>query len=85
MNCRVRRTWRGTYPITPDGLPILGPVDELEGYLLAVGVCGQGFMLGPGVGELLTHLIMGSVDEKEQECLTNLRLNRAFTSAEKLK
>ena len=23
-NCRVRRTWRGTYPMTPDGNPILG-------------------------------------------------------------
>ena len=26
---------------------------KVEGYLLAAGMCGQGFMLGPGVAELL--------------------------------
>lgn len=85
MNCRVRRTWRGTYPITPDGLPIIGPVGGLEGFLLAAGVCGQGFMLGPGVGELLTHLVMGNMNQKEQDCLFSLRLDRAFATTEKLK
>ena len=84
-NLRVRRTWRGTYPITPDGLPILGATDALEGYLLAAGVCGQGYMLGPGVGRLLTHLITGQLDSSEEECLRALRLDRSFTSAEKLK
>ena len=47
-NIRVRRTWRGLYPMTPDGNPIIGWAKELEGFLLAVGMCGQGFMLGPG-------------------------------------
>jgi len=45
-NLRVRRTWRGTYPMTPDGNPILGEVEGIEGFLLATGACGQGFMLG---------------------------------------
>ncbi len=85
MNLRVRRTWRGTYPITPDGLPILGETDALEGYLLAAGVCGQGYMLGPGIGRLLTHLLTGQLNSAEQECLRTLRLERSFTSAEKLK
>jgi sarcosine oxidase subunit beta len=85
MNCRVRRTWRGTYPITPDGLPIIGPVGGLKSFLLAAGVCGQGFMLGPGVGELLTHLVMGNMNQKEQDCLFSLRLDRAFATTEKLK
>ena len=52
-NLRVRRTWRGMYPMTPDGQPIIGWSREVQGYLLAIGMCGQGFMLGPGVGELL--------------------------------
>ncbi len=55
-NIRVRRTWRGLYPMTPDGNPIIGWVKELDGFLLAVGTCGQGFMLGPGVGELLSKI-----------------------------
>lgn len=52
----VRRTWRGCYPMTPDGVPILGNVEALEGLTLAVGMCGQGFMLGPGVGQEVASL-----------------------------
>lgn len=84
-NLRVRRTWRGTYPMTPDGNPILGEVEGIEGFLLATGACGQGFMLGPGVGQLLTHLVQGSLSEQEQQCLYSMRLNRDWTSMEKLK
>ncbi len=84
-NCRVRRTWRGTYPMTPDGNPILGEVEGIEGFLLATGACGQGFMLGPGVGQLLTHLVQGDLSGKERQCLYSMRLNREWTSMEKLK
>ena len=84
-NLRVRRTWRGTYPMTPDGNPILGEVEGIEGFLLATGACGQGFMLGPGVGQLLTHLVQGTLSEQEQQCLYSMRLDRDWTSMEKLK
>ena len=84
-NCRVRRTWRGTYPMTPDGNPILGEVEGIEGFLLATGACGQGFMLGPGVGQLMTHLIQGNLSEQERQCLYSMRLDRDWTSMEKLK
>jgi sarcosine oxidase subunit beta len=84
-NCRVRRTWRGTYPMTPDGNPILGKVEGIEGFLLATGACGQGFMLGPGVGLLLSHLIQDTLSEQERQCLYSLRLDREWTGMEKLK
>lgn len=84
-NIRVRRTWRGTYPMTPDGNPILGEVAGIEGFLLATGACGQGFMLGPGVGQLLSHLIQGTLSEQEHQCLVSMRLDRDWTSMEKLK
>ena len=84
-NIRVRRTWRGTYPMTPDGSPILGKVDNLEGYILAVGMCGQGFMLGPGVGEILTHLVLKNLSEQETNVLKTLSLKREFSAIEKLK
>lgn len=84
-NIRVRRTWRGTYPMTPDGSPILGEVDGLQGYLLAVGMCGQGFMLGPGVGEVLCHHILGNLSDDEKNTLKALSLYRDFGNVEKLK
>ncbi len=84
-NVRVRRTWRGTYPMTPDGSPILGKVDELKGLILAVGMCGQGFMLGPGVAEVLGHLVTDNLNQEELNVLNSLSLYRKFASMEKLK
>ena len=84
-NIRIRRTWRGTYPMTPDGSPIIGKVDSLDDYILATGMCGQGFMLGPGVAELISHLILDDLTIYEQDVLKSLSLNRDFTSIEKLK
>ncbi len=84
-NIRVRRTWRGLYPMTPDGFPIVGWSKETEGFLLAVGMCGQGFMLGPGVGELLTRLVSRKPGPDDEEILSYLSPYRSFVSEEKLK
>ncbi len=84
-NIRVRRVWRGTYPMTPDGSPIIGGVKGYEGYLFAVGMCGQGFMLGPGVGKLLTQLILNELDEEDRIILESLSFHRGFDTEEVLK
>jgi len=56
-NLTIRRVWRGLYPMTPDGSPILGRAPDVDGFVLGIGMCGQGFMLGPGVGESLATLV----------------------------
>lgn len=84
-NLRVRRTWRGLYPMTPDGFPIVGWDRALEGHLLAVGMCGQGFMLGPGLGELMGRMVLGKDDERDRETLSYLSPYREFKGQEKLK
>jgi len=83
-NLKVRRTWRGIYPMTPDGSPILdrcGP----DNHYIAVGMCGQGFMLGPGIGEVMARFVMDDASETDRQVLTALALNRQFTSTEALK
>lgn len=82
---RVRRTWRGMYPMTPDGSPIVDWAPEVGGLLHAVGMCGQGFMLGPGVGELLARMVTGSMEPGDEEVLGALALNRTFSREEALK
>jgi sarcosine oxidase subunit beta len=77
----VRRVWRGCYPMTPDGLPILGPVEGVEGLWLAAGMCGQGFMLGPGVGMNLAQWIARGVPAIDMEVMETLRPSRDFGSA----
>ncbi|MCP3899296.1 MAG: FAD-binding oxidoreductase, partial [Desulfobacteraceae bacterium] len=49
-NLKVRRTWRGQYPMSPDGFPLVGAQKDNPNFISAVGMCGQGYMLGPGLG-----------------------------------
>lgn len=82
---KVRRTWRGLYPMTPDGFPVVDFPAALKGYVLSVGMCGQGFMLGPGLGEALAAHIAGVPSAEDKEILAGFRLERSFTGQEKLK
>jgi sarcosine oxidase subunit beta len=84
-NLRVRRTWRGLYPMTPDGFPLIGWSQEADGLLVAAGMCGQGLMLGPGVGELLTRMVKDDLTESDAEILSLLSPYREFVGQEKLK
>ncbi|MCP4760665.1 MAG: FAD-binding oxidoreductase [archaeon] len=84
-NLKVRRTWRGLYPMSPDGSPIIGFINNPKGYINAVGPCGQGFMLGPGLGEFLSRLVRNKLTERDRIILNELSLYRDFSSKEKLK
>ncbi|MDD8026755.1 MAG: FAD-binding oxidoreductase [Acidobacteriota bacterium] len=84
-NLRVRRTWRGLYPMTPDGMPLVGWSREVRGFLQAVGMCGQGFMMGPGLGEMLSGMVQDKLPTKDREVLDLLSPYREFKGMEKLK
>jgi len=81
-NIRVRRVWRGLYPMTPDGVPIVGFDRDVEGFFHAVGMCGQGLMLGPGLAEIAAEAI---VDGTEPEIFADLSPYRDFSGEELLK
>ncbi len=58
---RVLRQWAGLYDITPDQNPIVGGVDELDGFFQASGFMGHGFMMAPVMGKLIAqHIAEGS-------------------------
>ena len=84
-NVRIRRTWRGLYPSTPDGNPIVGPVKGPEGYVNAVGMCGQGYMIGPGLVEVLARLVTDKITSQDKEILADFSLYRDFSQEELLK
>ena len=81
---RVRRTWRGLYPMTPDGLPIVG-FTEVQGYLVAIGLCGQGVMLGPALGELIARMVTGKTEPGDRVVLEKLSPSRSFQTQEVLR
>ena len=77
-NMLIRRIWRGCYPMTPDGVPIIDYAPGVDGLILAVGMCGQGFMLGPGVGANIASMIVNNrpfIPDEAQACF---RYNRDF-------
>ncbi len=55
---RVIRQWAGLYNITPDKQPIYGKVKEVDGFYLAVGFSGHGFMFGPLTGVVISEMIL---------------------------
>jgi glycine oxidase len=52
------RTWSGLRPMTPDGLPILGFDEELEGLVYATGHSRNGILLGPLTGDIVRDLVV---------------------------
>lgn len=84
-HARVRRTWRGVYPMTPDGSPLVGPSPRLEGLVHAAGMCGQGFMLGPGVGTLVARLLRDELRAEDHDTLAAWAPERAFERVEALR
>jgi sarcosine oxidase, subunit beta len=80
-NLLIRRCWRGLYPMTPDGNPIIGKISEPEGVFLAVGTCGQGFMMGPGVGKNIAKLVAAGRPLMEEEIFKSMSFYRDFSAA----
>jgi glycine oxidase len=48
----------GVRPATPDGMPILGPVSDVEGLSIAVGHDSVGIMLSPATAELMAQYLL---------------------------
>lgn len=53
----------GQYTMTPDGEPIIGPYEGLDGLYLALSCNGHGVMAAPGAGRLLADLVTGRLDD----------------------
>ncbi len=84
-NLKVRRSWRGQYPNTLDGFPIVGGSHELSGFINAIGMCGQGFMIGPGLGELISRMVTGELNDDDRHILQSFDLYRDFSGMEAFK
>ncbi|MFH1843787.1 MAG: FAD-binding oxidoreductase [bacterium] len=83
QNLLIRRIWRGCYPMTPDGIPIIDRVAGCEGLILAVGMCGQGFMMGPGVAKNVCGMIVDGRSTLPDDVQRCFRFDRDFYAAKK--
>ncbi len=57
---KVAESWGGMVDVTPDGVPVIGPVPQVAGFYLASGFSGHGFGIGPGAGRLMADLVAGA-------------------------
>ena len=55
---RMMRQWTGLTSQTLDHGPIIGPIAEIEGFILSVAWGGYGFMGGPAGGKALSEYIL---------------------------
>lgn len=70
---RVVRQWGGSYNMSPDRQPIISDTDQLDGFYMACGFSGHGFMFAPMTGLLLSEMIL---NEPKSIDMSFLHLNR---------
>jgi sarcosine oxidase, subunit beta len=55
--------WGGLLDMTPDALPIIERVPQLDGLVIAAGFSGHGFCLGPVTGQIVRELVLEGATE----------------------
>jgi glycine/D-amino acid oxidase-like deaminating enzyme len=56
----ITAAWAGYIDSTPDGVPGIGEMASVPGFILAAGFSGHGFGIGPGAGHLIADIITGA-------------------------
>ena len=73
----VIRSFSGLRPFTPDGLPILGEVPEVPGFIMAAGHEGDGIALSAITGKIISDIIAdGKPSDDLNIDMTKLSLDR---------
>ncbi|WP_026621030.1 glycine/D-amino acid oxidase-like deaminating enzyme (plasmid) [Ensifer sp. WSM1721] len=55
----IAAAWAGYIDSTPDGVPGIGEIAAIPGFILAAGFSGHGFGIGPGAGHLIADIVTG--------------------------
>jgi glycine/D-amino acid oxidase-like deaminating enzyme len=72
-NIQIDSSWGAFVDCTPDAVPVISPIDQIGGLVLAAGCSGHGFGLGPGIGFLAAEMIAGETPSLDA---TPFRLSR---------
>ncbi|PLT93350.1 D-amino-acid oxidase [Sinorhizobium medicae] len=59
-NISIAAAWAGYIDSTPDGVPGIGEIAAVPGFILAAGFSGHGFGIGPGAGHLIADIVTGN-------------------------
>src|SRR5215510_6889756 len=56
----IAHAWAGLYEVTPDAMPIIGPVESAPGFYIIGGFSGHGFQHCPAAGRILAEMMVTS-------------------------
>lgn len=76
----IRRAWAGMIDATPDVVPIVDAVPSVSGLVVATGMSGHGFGIGPGFGRIVADLVQGRTPAHD---ISRFRFSR-FSDGSKL-
>src|SRR5690606_11547812 len=57
---RLQKRWAGMIDLMPDTVPIVDWVPAHPGLVVATGMSGHGFGIGPGMGRIISDMIQGN-------------------------
>ena len=58
---KIAKIWAGLLDLTPDALPVIERVPEIDGIVIAAGFSGHGFGIGPMTSLLVRDLVLGDI------------------------
>lgn len=58
QDASISRGWAGLREMTPDDNAVAGPLDQADGFWVAAGFSGHGFMQAPAIGEALAQTLI---------------------------
>ena len=59
----MKRVWAGLRPGTPDEMPVLGPVADVEGYINVTGGFRTGIVAAPLMARVTAQAIVGETPD----------------------
>ncbi len=74
---QISDSWASYIDSTPDGVPAIGELEAVPGFILAAGFSGHGFGIGPGAGHLIADLVSGAEPIVDPRPYAPERLNRS--------
>jgi glycine/D-amino acid oxidase-like deaminating enzyme len=77
---QIKSAWAGMIDVMPDVVPVIDRAPSIPGLVLATGMCGHGFGIGPGIDRVVADIV---ADGSLRHDLARFRLTR-FSDGSKL-
>ena len=77
---KIATAWAGMIDSMPDVVPVIDHAPTIEGLVIATGMSGHGFGIGPGIGRVVADIVQGKPPIHD---LTRFRFSR-FSDGSKI-